>query len=84
MASGIQGTIDRLLGEGFEIAQQGRIVKPNLGPGQRECFSDRAEGFSIHLLGTYAPPTYRSVYENRLLDDKERWVHLRRDRRAAD
>ena len=61
--------------EGFVIAQEGRITRP---PEDRVAFSDRAEGFDISLLG-YAGGTV-SRFENALLDDERRWVHLRKKR----
>lgn len=73
----MQELIDERLAEGFEIVQQGRVLRP---PKQGVSFSERVEGFQIGMLGTYAPPSYRSQFDNVLLDDEERWVHLRRDR----
>lgn len=70
--------VETALAVGFEVVQEGRIV-PYTGT-QKETFSDRAEGFKIGMLGTFAPPSYRSQFENRLFDDEERWVHLRRAR----
>jgi hypothetical protein len=72
----LQERIDAALTDGFEIVQEGRII---LYDGvEKETFADRAEGFKIGMLGTFAPPTYRSQFENWLFDDAERWVHLRK------
>lgn len=65
--------------DGYEIVQQGRVLKP---PALGLSFVDRVEGFRIGMLGAYPAPTYRSQFDNRLLDDAERWVHLRRPRMA--
>lgn len=81
----MQERIDKLLAQGFEIVQQGRVLIQDTDPGAaRLSFAERVEGFHIHLLGTYRPPTYRSQYENQLFDNRERWVHLRRLRAMAD
>lgn len=76
----IQEHIDAALAEGFEIIQEGRILMPFSNGPPKTDFDTRAEGFKIGLMGSYPPPTYRSVYENRLFDDDERWVHLQRKR----
>ena len=76
-------TLDKLIRQaeahGYEIVQQGRVLRQ---PEQGLSFNERVEGFDIHLLGVYDESTqWRSQYENKLLDDEERWVHMRRDRR---
>jgi hypothetical protein len=63
--------------DGYEIVQRGRIVA---APAPGRSFSDRAEGFMLSMLGSHPPPGYRSEFDNLLLDDDARWVHLRRRR----
>lgn len=74
----LDATVERLLAEGFEVAQAGRIV-PAADP--RASFADRAEGFRLGPLGVFCEGNgWRSEFENRLFDDDERWAHLRRRR----
>lgn len=68
------------LAEGFEIVQEGRVLSPDA---VGVSFAERVEGFRASMLGSHSAPTYRSEYENRLFDSEERWVHLRRLRRAG-
>lgn len=76
----LEERIEEALAEGYELIQEGRILMP---PKERVSFSERAEGFRFSLLGPHSPPTFVSPYENKLLDDDQRWVHLRRDRRDS-
>lgn len=62
---------------GFREIQRGRIIA---APAPRLTFSDRAEGFDIHLLGRGWPDPQ---FDNVLLEDEEQWVHLRRERHGA-
>lgn len=75
----LQEHIDNCLAQGFKIAQQGRVLVPLADPAKLS-FAERVEGFDIRKLGTYSAPTWRSQFDNRLFDDRERWVHLRRVR----
>lgn len=77
MPSQLKRQVKEALAEGFEVIQRGKITRPYE---QGVTFSDRAEGFRIGLLGSYPPPTYRGVFENRLFDDEKEWVHLQRRR----
>lgn len=66
--------------EGYRIVQQGRVLIPDTKDA-RLSFNERVEGFDIHLLGVHDESNeWRSPYENKLFDDRERWVHMRRDR----
>jgi hypothetical protein len=75
----LQPAIDACLAEGFEIVQEGRVLIPVRAGDPKLSFSERVEGFNIHLLGYSGMHTR---YDNRLFDDDERWVHLRREKRA--
>jgi hypothetical protein len=65
---------------GFEVVQEGSVLTPVKGADPRLSFAERVDGFDIHLLGRYGPPKWISQFENRLFEDEERWVHLRKDR----
>lgn len=67
--------IAHALSEGYEIVQQRPVLAP---PKVGLPFSERVDNFSIAMLGTYAPPDYRSQYKNLLYDTATRWVHLRK------
>lgn len=73
----LQSRIDVLIEQGFELVQEGRIVPTTV---EKPTFSDRADCFRISMLGAHVAPTWRSEWDNRLLDDEERWAHLRRRR----
>lgn len=85
----IQERIDAALADGFEVVQEGRVLfppdtpVPGGSPSARLTFQERVEGFDIHLLGHYGEPTWQSEFENRLFDDEQRWVHLRKKKAGA-
>jgi hypothetical protein len=65
----IQPLIDKALADGYEILQEGRVLVPfDPKAKQKPRFSDRVEGCNVSLIRS----------GDKLLDDDERWAHLRR------
>lgn len=79
----LQTEIDSYVEQGFAVVQEGRVIVLGVDA-PKLAFSERVEGFNIGLLGTYSPPTWRSQFENRLLEDEQRWVHLRKPRSPGE
>jgi hypothetical protein len=65
----IDAQVDAALADGFEIVQQGRVLIA-YDPARRPKldFAQRVEGCNAGAIGS----------GDRLFDDDERWVHLRR------
>ena len=65
----VAALVEAALAEGFEIVQQGRVLipyDPTAKP--KPTFADRVEGCNAGAIGN----------GDRLFDDHERWVHLRK------
>lgn len=75
----VQQHIDAAVADGFEIVQEGRVLIPYEEKYPKPSFADRCEGFRIGMLGYSGQ---HSTFDNKLFDDDECWVHLRRSKVA--
>jgi hypothetical protein len=64
----LDAQVKQALTDGYEIVQQGRVLIPFRPVTKKPSFSERVEGCNALLI----------VSGDLLLDDDERWVHLRR------
>jgi len=61
----VESLVEELRAEGFDLLQRGRILRT---PAPGVSFADRAEGCDVSRIRS----------GDRLIDDAERWAHLRR------